>query len=32
MDVVFIDNTYAAEYCKFPTRAEVIKEIINIIR
>lgn len=31
LNTVYIDNTYAAEHCKFPSRKEVIEKAVELI-
>ncbi|XP_065220273.1 protein artemis-like [Planococcus citri] len=32
LDVAFIDNTYAAEHCEFPSRSEIMDQIVTCLR
>lgn len=31
LDILYLDNTYSAPYCQFPSREEVKKQIFHII-
>lgn len=31
LDILYLDNTYSAPYCQFPSREEVKKQIFQII-